>query len=342
MSIEKRIISFLKTYKKRTIPLSDLEQQIKENVDYSVFASTIQYLTDKQILLPVKSHGTSGKSHPLFNTYRIIKANLRESLNSEIQSYSIMVNPEINLDTYFLLSEEEWNKDLPYIKKINSYLNKKGLPSNYVTIPERSFQLVGDEKWIDEKDGKRLLERIKLWDKLKIITNPDPLMMAINPLRFSKTRHIHLVVENKATFYALLESIKETDFTSLIYGAGWKIASNIDRLPTQIGLAKDLHKIYYFGDIDPEGISIWHLLYEKNKIELALPFYKALLKKDYSIGKENQQKNMEAFEKFKAYFSEEEKLVIDELIHKQGYLPQEGLKKEELKDIWRKDLWIFP
>lgn len=342
MPIENRILSFLKTYKKRTIPLSDLEQQIKEDANYNVFASIIQGLTDKQILLPVKSHGTNGKSNPLFNTYRVIKANLRESLNSEIQGYSIMVNPEINLDTYFSLSEEEWNKDLPYIKKINSYLNKNGLPSNYVTIPERSFQLVGDEKWIDEKDGKRLLERIKLWDKLNITTNPDPLMMAVNPLRFAKSRHIHLVVENKATFYALLGTIEETDFTSLIYGAGWKIASNIDRLPTQIGLDKDVHKIYYFGDIDAEGISIWHWLYEKYKIGLGLPFYKTLLRKDYSIGKETQQKNVEAIERFKAYFSEEERVIIDKLINKQGYLPQEGLKKEELIDIWRKNLWIFP
>ncbi len=124
-----------------------------------------------------------------------------------------------------------------------------------------------------------MLERIKLWDKLKITTNPDPLMLAINPLKLKRSDHIHLAVENKATFYALMDSIKDTEFTSLVYGAGWKIVSNIHRLPTQLGLEEDLHRVYYFGDIDAEGIFIWYYLYEKYQIELALPFYKALLKK---------------------------------------------------------------
>lgn len=342
MSIENTILSFLKTYKKSTVPLSDLEHLIMEDIDYSVFASIIQGFTDKKILLPVKSHGTNGKSNPLYNTYRVMKSNLRAQLNSEIQSYSIRLNPNINLDYYFSLDEEEWNRDLPYIKEIDSYLNKNGLPSNYVTVPERSFQLVGDEKWIDEKNGKRLLERIKLWDRLNMITNPDPLMIAIDPSRLGGDRHIHLAVENKAAFYALIGSIKETDFTSLIYGAGWKVVSNIERLPRQLGLEEDLHRIYYFGDIDSEGISIWYSLHENHKIGLALPFYKALLKKAYSIGKETQQKNLEAIEHFKAYFSEEEAAVIDRLINAEGYLPQEGLKKAELINIWRNSEWMFP
>lgn len=340
MPIEKEILDFLKTYKKKTISLSDLEQQVKENIDYYIFADVIQKLDNEKILEPIKSHGTNGKPQTLFNTYRIIKANLREPLNRQIQDYNIIVNPAVNLDKYFSLSEKEWLQDLPYIKKVNSYLEKNGLPITYVTIPERSFQLVGDEKWIGEKDGKKLLEKIGLWDNLKLETNPDPLMVAVNPLNYSKSSHIHLVVENKATYYALLDSMQNTSFTSLVYGAGWKIASNIDRLPTQLGLENDLHKIYYFGDLDPEGISIWYFVYERYKLELALPFYKALLKKNYSIGKETQQLNKEAIGKFKTFFSEEEKANISELIYNGGYLPQEGLKKDELKDIWRQDEWI--
>lgn len=137
MSIENTILSYLKTYKKSIVPLSNLEHLIMEDLDYSVFASIIQGFTDKKFLLPVKSHGTNGKSHPLYNTYRVIKSNLREQLNSDIQSYSIIFNPSIHLDSYFSLDEEEWNKDLPYIKQIDSYLNKNGcLPSNYATVPE--------------------------------------------------------------------------------------------------------------------------------------------------------------------------------------------------------------
>ncbi len=340
--MEKTIIEYLKTYKRNTIPLSQLENLLTGRETYEDFADVVENLVDKGILIPINSHGTNGKSIPLYNTYRIIKFNLRETLNSEIQYYSIKFNPNIQLDIYFSLDEEEWYKDLPYIEKIHFYLNEKGLPDDYTTTPERSFQLVGDEKWIDEKDGKRLLERIKLWDKLKITTNPDPLMLAINPLKLKRSDHIHLAVENKATFYALMDSIKDTEFTSLVYGAGWKIVSNIHRLPTQLGLEEDLHRVYYFGDIDAEGIFIWYYLYEKYQIELALPFYKALLKKDYSIGKQTQQKNKIAIEKFKSHFGEMEISIIDELICRESYIPQEGLKQEELVSIWRNSTWIFP
>lgn len=342
MPIEEKIISFLKTYTKKTIPLSMLEQQIKGNTDYKSFATAIQNLTNNGILLPVKSHGANGKPQLLFNTYRIKKADLRDSLNKEIQKYSIEVNPEISLENYFLLDENEWYKDLPYILKIDSNLNKLGLPLNQLTLSELSYLLVGDEKWLSEGNGKKVLERVKLWDKLNLLTKPDPLMLGINPYAFTGPKHMHLIVENKATYYALFASLKETEFTSLIYGAGWKIAANINILPVQIGLEMDPHELYYFGDIDPEGISIWYTLYENYKINLALPFYKALLKKDYSHGKETQQKNWEAITKFLAYFSPEEKDVISDLIYNRGYLPQEALSKTELLDIWRKSSWISP
>ncbi|WP_025642328.1 Wadjet anti-phage system protein JetD domain-containing protein [Schnuerera ultunensis] len=340
--MENTIFEYLKSYKKRTIPLSRLENLLTGSQAYENFASAIGKLVEKGVLKPIKSHGTNGKSIPLYNTYRVMKSNLRETLNSEIQYYSIKFNPNIYLNSYFSLDEKEWHRDFPYIQRIDSYLNNKGLPTDYATIPERSFQLVGDEKWIAEKDGKKLLERIKLWDKLKIIASPDPLMLGVNPLKFRESRHIHLTVENKATFYALMDSIKDTDFTSIIYGAGWKVVSNIQRLPIQLGLGNDIHKIYYFGDLDPEGISIWYSLYQKYKIELALPFYRALLEKSYSIGKETQQKNMEAMAKFKSYFKEDEIAIIDQLIQREGYIPQEGLKKEELINVWRNGLWIFP
>lgn len=339
--MENMIVKYLKTYPKKTIPLSELEDLWTGKESYEDFAFVIESLVDKEILKPVKAHGVNGKSIPLYNTYRIIKANLRKSINSQIQYFSIKFNPHIHLDIYFSLDEKEWYKDLPYIEKIHFYLKENGLPDDYATTPERSFQLVGDEKWIDEKGGKKLLERIELWDKLKITTNPDPLMLAVNPLRFKKDSHIHLVVENKAPFYALMEHIKETNFTSLIYGGGWKIASNIHRLPNQLGLEDKLHRIYYFGDIDAEGISIWYFLYEKYKIELALPFYKALFKKDYFIGKKTQQKNKKAIQKFKSYF-DKELCIIEKLVQNNGYIPQEGLKQEELANVWRNSIWMFP
>lgn len=342
MSTKDRILKYLKSHKNNTIQLNQLENILSGEESYLDFTSIIEDLMENRILKPVKEHGTNGKVIPLYNTYRIIKASLRETINDEIQRNSIEFNPDINLDIYFSLKEEEWEKDLQYIKIIDDYLVKNGLPSDYGTSSERSFQIVGNEKWIDEEGGKKILERIKLWEKFKIITNPDPLMFAINPFRFKESSHIHLVVENKTTFYNLIDSINKSQFTSLIYGAGWKITANIHKLYNQLGLENDLHKIYYFGDIDAEGISIWYSIYEKHNIELALPFYKALFNKNYSIGKENQQRNEKAIDKFTEYFLEEGKSKINKLFEDGGYLPQEALEKEELERIWRNEIWEFP
>lgn len=342
MSSKDRILKYLKSYKNSTIPLSQLENILSGKETYLDFAYIMEDLMENRILRPVKDHGTNGKTIPLYNTYCIIKANLREDINNEIQRNSIEFNSNINLDIYFSLKEEEWEKDLHYIKIIDDYLKENDLPSDYGTSSERSFDIIGDEKWIDEGYGKKILQRIKLWDKFKIITNPDPLMFAINPSKLNKPSHLHLVVENKTTFYNLMHSTNESEFTSLIYGAGWRITANIHRLNIQLGLKNDLHKIYYFGDIDAEGISIWYSIYKKHNIELAIPFYKALLKKNYSIGKENQQINKEAIEKFKEYFFEKDIFQINKLFENGGYLPQEALGKEELENIWRNEIWKFP
>lgn len=341
MSTEDIILNYLKNYKNTTIPLNEIENRISGKVSYLEFANVIHGLVDHGILKPVKEHGNNGKTIGLYNTYRIIKSSLRKEINNEIQNNSIKFHPNIKLDTYFTLHEREWQNDLLYIEKIDCYLKTKGLPQDYATCPERSLQIIGDEKWIDEKEGKRILERIKLWDKLKIINNPDPLMLAINPDRFHQKSHIHLIVENKTPFYNLIPYIKDSKFTSLIYGAGWRIVGNIAGLPKQLGLEEDLHKIYYFGDIDPEGVSIWYSLYEKYRIELALPFYRELLIKKPFLGKENQEKNIKSIKEFKKHFTEDDRFKIGSLLNNGQYLPQEALKKEELASIWRDQQWRF-
>ena len=128
-------------------------------------------------------------------------------------------------------------------------------------------------------------------------------MLAVNQKGFESSIHYHLIVENKATFLALMDILKETNYTSLIYGCGWKIVSNYYMLDKQLNL-KDKNEFMYFGDIDKEGISIWNSLNEK------------------------------AINNFLDFFSNYEKEVLLNMINNDGYLPQEGLNKEELKRIW--------
>lgn len=306
---------------------------------YGSLAALIKNYEAEGILKPVKSHRTNGKNPPLYNTYRINKAHFKDQLLDHIQATRLKVHRGINLQGYFSLDERAWEKDLPFITAIDAYIKKDGLPAKEASAPERSYEILGDEKWIDFKGGKALLQRIGLWDELRITYNADPLMVAVNPKMINQAEHRHLVVENKATFYDCLEHLKETGFTSLVYGAGWKAVSNLGLLPKQLGLDSVKNQVYYFGDLDYEGISIWHFLKDRIDVILAVPFYQALLTKTKTLGKENQRKNLEALEQFKNCFLKEEGQKIKSLLEAGFYYPQEGLSKEQIKEAWGQIKW---
>lgn len=349
--MKKQISSFLILLKRSTVTLTELENIFTGDISYDILATNIKDLLNDGILEEISPKINNGKNIPLPYKFRINRHKLKKGFIEEIQNIRLKIQPEIDLENYFSLSEDIWRKDLPYILMVNEYL-KKNKTFEKVTNQEHSYNITGDEKWIDEKGGRKLLERIRLWDKLEILSAGEPLMLAVNSAmiaaksaklavtsaRFLEGEHLHLIVENKATFYALLGSLKETDFTSLIFGSGWKVVSNISMLSRQLGL-KGENKLYYFGDMDYEGISIWNALNERIPSKLAVGFYRELLKKNYSFGKENQQKNKGALMQFLKVFTDEEQGQIKELLGNGGYYPQEGLNKYELDNIWRNNIW---
>jgi hypothetical protein len=335
--MKKRIISILELAKKSTITLSELERVANTLDTYDEFAAAVQTLLDEGFIKAVKSHGTNWKNLP--NSFRIQKGNVMQPLIVEIQEMQFKVHPVIDLRPYFSSSKKKWMEDKPWIGMIDRYFQENGLPTTYTNSSERSYELMKDEKWIDEKGGKALLEKINLFDKLKIMKTPDPLMFAINPVQLQSNQRVlkHLIVENKATYSGLIDSLSSTNFTTLIYGSGWKIASSLNQLTKQLGLTTNevQHEIYYFGDLDYEGISIYFHLCEKYNVKLARCFYEALLRKPVYKGKEYQTRNEKAVQHFLQYFSKEDQEIVAALFEENGYYPQEALTKEELHIIWR-------
>lgn len=339
--MKRRIMSILEQAKKSTITLSELEGVANTFDTYDDFATTVQTLLDEGFIEAVKSHGINWKGLP--NGFRIQKGKVKQPLIEEIQEMQFKVHPVIELRPYFTSSKKKWMEDKPWIVMIDQYLQKNGLPTTFTNSSERSYELMKDEKWIDEKGGKAILEKINLFDKLMIMKSPDPLMFAINPkkLLLNQRVHKHLVVENKATYSGLIDSLSTTNFTTLVYGSGWKITSSLNQLSKQLGLInkEEQHEIYYFGDLDYEGISIYFHLYEKYNVKLAPSFYEAMLRKPFYKGKENQTRNEVAVHHFLHYFSKEDQAIIAAMFQENGYYPQEALTKEELHIIWRSSLW---
>jgi hypothetical protein len=337
--MDNTILSFLQTRKKKTILLGELERMVGGQTSYEDFALLINDLVQRGILTVVKQQGYNQKTIPLANAYRIVHSKIPADYLQEIEQLHFILNPLIKLEAYYSLSASEWENDLPYILLLDNFLKEQGLPANDATAPERSYTLVGDEKWIDEKGGKKLLERVELWAAMNITYLPDPLMLAINQLPRGEETSLHLVVENKTAFHALLKYLPDTNFHSLIYGAGWKITADIFMLDKQLSLKNHKPCIYYFGDLDYEGISIWHNLNARYPALPALPFYSALLSLPAARGKENQVCNEEALAHFLTYFPAPEQEKIKNVLGNGGYYPQEALSRTELGAIWRNTSW---
>ncbi len=336
MDLNQIIKEFLGSYKKKTIELSKFEKLCSGKITYEDFASTIQSLIDEDILTPFKTNTSNLKEPSLHYKYRFNKPKLNTDISHEIHLAQKKYNI-INLSNYYHTDHKSWKDDLPYIKQIHEYLLiNNTLPQGEVLHTELSFQLVGDEKWIEKGKGQTVLERLGLWDSIKIQKHPDPLMLAVDTAKTTQDQHIHyhLIVENKSTYYALVTELTNTVFTSLIYGQGWKITSNIITLEQQLPSLKTSHEIYYFGDLDYEGIAIWYKLNQIRKVDIAAPFYKELLGQKESYGSKNQKRQEEAVQQFLSCFGEE-KEIINNLLIKGNYYPQEAILEKDLQDIFK-------
>lgn len=319
-------------FKRKTIKLEELEKLTPQQESYQVFADDILALEACGILTMMPSKGRNPRSPSLAYHYRIKKSLLNESYYKELQNYRIKLHNDINLDYYFKSDIKTWRQNLPYLEKINQYIEAKGFPVQEAPAPERSFELVGNEKWIEE-GGEEVLQRIQLWDKLKIMPVADPLMFAVNPNQMDAAIQRHLIVENKTTYQALLPALTSSSFATLIYGSGNKVVKSIENFHNQFPVEAD-HRFFYFGDLDREGIAIWHRLHQKQTVTPALAFYGACLKKQAVLGKTNQTKNKGAIQAFIAYFPDEQAQRIQRMLEEGAYYPQEVLKTEELQEIY--------
>lgn len=326
-------------FDRKTIRLSELEDLMKQLLHtYEDFAEAVLQMEDEGILEMMKSKGRTSRVPSLAFQYRINKAYLAESHHRQLQHYRMRLHPLLNIDYYYNQDPSVWERDLEYILKLDNYLKTEELPTEAVPAPERSFALVGDEKWIIEKGGKELLDRVGLFNRLQIIPVSEPLMFAINPNKVGDPKQYHLIVENKTTYQGLLPALVETVFATIIYGSGKAVIKSIEQFPLQYPVEAE-HKFFYFGDLDNEGISIWYSLYNKLPVNLALPFYSACLEKKVAKGKGYQRENKEAQDAFLSFFNLEQQQRMQSFLKDGYYYPQEIVRTRELKRIWRESSW---
>lgn len=346
--VKTRIREFLYGYRLRTVDLASLQALFSGGADYRVFAAAVRQLEEEGALVPVKARGRNNKMPPLANRYRLGQAAIHHAYFETLKRIRLRLHPLIGLDYYYKAGQKRWERDRPWLERLDAFLKEKGPPVDRVPAPERSYQIFGNEKWLDEEGGREVLERAGISEEmLGIVPSPEPLMWALGPATAGagpRREYRHLIVENKTPFQALLPVLPEqTAFAALIYGRGKVIVSSLPMFCAQTGLPSAArHTFHYFGDLDREGIGIWYSLRNKmaeaggsGEIEPAMPFYRALLTKPSAARPDCQREYPEALAQFCAYFSETEQALLMSALKDGGYWPQEALTGAETREIWR-------
>ncbi len=337
-------------HKKKKIDVNELSHIFSQITDYIAFCEEINHLVDEGILSPVKSSGYNGKSPRLFNRYTLDKSKLESDKRAIIARKNLKLHKLIHLDAYYALPFSSYEKDIVLIDKIDAYLKRVDDISE-LFLPELSFNLVGDEKWIQQKSGKNLLMRIGLWDKLNTLSEPSPVAYALNYKRMleiskdNKCTECYLIVENKTTFIHAMNHIEHSSYVGVIYGQGWKILSGIGLFEKQLKTGNK--KSYeYFGDVDRTGIAILQSLRRRYDVQIAVDFYAAVIPKKRYKGKVNQHLDLPDI---MAFVEDANAMLNDKSMHnfdyiiemlKDGYYqPQEILSQEDIQSILSSVRW---
>lgn len=297
----------------------------------------IRRLLDEGRIRPVKASGTNGKSPALYREYWLTEEKKDYKQLREELKYQLV--PLISVD-YYLAHPDIYEQDREWVLMLDAYLkDRRQLLAHQESVNERSFEIWNREKFLARGPGKKILKRCGIEpDFLNVYGTAEPLSY------YSHTRTVPqdlLILENKDTFYSMRRHLlegKKTIFKvpvgTLIYGAGkgiWRSFQDFE-VCVEPYMKAEGNQIYYFGDLDYEGIgiyeSLWDLCRGSREIVPFVPAYEAMLKKAEQVKclpdtKEQQNRNIKDL--FFSYFTEEQKAAMRGILEKGKYIPQEIL-----------------
>ncbi len=321
---------------RKRISLDELLRSCR-NLSYEQQYQYVLSLISEEKVKPLKASGTNGKHPALYREYWKIEPE-RDYYEYE-DELKYRLHPLISVD-YYLSHLERYEQDRVWILMLSEYLKQKRERLNYKeSMNERSFEIWGREKFLSREQGKRILKNCRLdGDFLNIYQTTEPLAY------YSHTREVPqnmLILENKDTFYSMRRHLLEGNDRilgmkagTLIYGAGKGILRTfLDfKLCVEPYMTDKKNVIYYFGDLDYEGIGIYEKLAEMVLGEWCIiPFtaaYESMLKKAEEVGelpdtKEQQNRNIK--EKFFSYFDGGIVREMKGILESGRYIPQEIL-----------------
>ncbi|SFR88040.1 Wadjet anti-phage system protein JetD domain-containing protein [Anaeromicropila populeti] len=318
----------------------DKIEELFEVQSYKELVELIKELLAENRLKPIKNSNLNGKTPALYNAYKVIYEEKDYRIYEEELQYQL--NPRLQID-YYRKNLEKYIADREDIQMLNHYMNHcKETEIEQVSINERSFEIWGREKFLQKGGGERILKNLGMSiEGLKIYETAEPLAYYAH---YKSCPQNILIIENKDTFYSMRQSLLRgsTDILglkvgTLIYGAGKKVCKAFQYYDLNVEnyLQNKENSMYYFGDLDYEGILIYETLCKavmgKYKIIPFVTAYEQMLKKAENKRlpntKEGQNRNIG--KEFLKYFQAaiQEKMVS--ILQNGQYIPQEILNLQD-------------
>lgn len=331
--------------KKKKIYLTELTATHK-NMDYHQLYAYILSEISENRLTPVKASGLNGKKPALYNAYWLIEQEEEETDISEELKYKI--HPLLNT-AYYQKHPKRYQQEKREILLLSDYLTKhKSCLNTSETINERSFEIFRREKFLDREGGMDLLSRLNISaEDLNFYRTAEPMSYYSHQ---KNTPQNFLIIENKDTFYSMRrylisgnEKILGLRIGTLIYGGGKGIYKTFEDYVSSVEpyFADKNNQVYYFGDLDYEGILIYEILAEKYKdsirLDLFVQGYERMITKAEMFGiealpdtKEGQNRNIG--NEFFSFFQTDIQEKIRKVLESGKYIPQEIVNETDYKD----------
>lgn len=289
-------------------------------------------------LKPVKNAGTNGKKPALCLSYWIQEKPGGGCRDLE-EELKFRLSPLIST-AYYLSHLKEYQKDREWVLMLDAYLtSNQDLLQQPESVNERSFEIWNREKFLTKEQGARILKRCGLQpDFLNMYPTAEPISYYTHTRRTPQTM---LILENKDTFFSMRrflldgnEKIFGEEIGTLIYGGGKRIIKSFQDFEISVEpyMRSEDNQIYYFGDLDYEGIGIYESLIQQCREPWKpVPFtgaYERMLKKADAaekLPKTKEQQNRNLSGVFYSHFSRDTAERMQEILTAEQYIPQEIL-----------------
>lgn len=331
MNVKKKISDF----ERKTITIEEIAKLLEINIsDTGNLFESVEALLNDGILDPVKNSGKNGNNkYPLYKKYRIV---ISEDEYDDALGQIKKLHPMLQKSGYLSKHPDIFVNNKDVIDRLNIFFFS-GKRQEAVSRKERSFEIFGKEKLLDDITVKNVLKNLQITQEdLKFYDTPEYCFHDYIPER--KEKMTLLICENKDIWFNIRRCMFEDHYQTLfgvaidgvVYGNGNKVSQKQGALVEYVKFMGNpsVHFLYW-GDIDREGFDIFRRTREVNdslEISLFSPGYKKMIEAARNIELEDSPSSKKEgmdFDDLLDVFSSEEKAFLRNVFERNKLIPQE-------------------